>query len=213
MKEKTFALLKRIVSSKQAWALFFCYFGVVGAYVGFIGSWAVPYGMNVYGMTRSDASELIMIGLIGALIGAPLTSWVSIRFETIKKPYLIVQCVILLSWCFFLFYNGHPPFWGLVVLFFIIGYGYGASALTFALVRQSFPISESGIVSGFANTGGFLSAVLLPFFFGLILEQYQTTSSSIVNGYYYSFFIPVIFSVLGVIGVICIKDKQRPHSA
>ena len=213
VKEKTFALLKRIVSSKQAWALFFCHFGVVGAYVGFIGSWAVPYGMNVYGMTRSDASELIMIGLIGALIGAPLTSWISSRFETIKKPYLIVQCVILLSWCFFLFYNGHPPFWGLVVLFFIIGYGYGASALTFALVRQSFPISESGIVSGFANTGGFLSAVLLPFFFGLILDQYQTTSSSIVNGYYYSFFIPVIFSILGVIGVICIKDKQRPHSA
>ena len=213
VKEKTFALLKRIVSTKQAWALFFCHFGVVGAYVGFIGSWAVPYGMNVYGMTRSDASELIMIGLIGALIGAPLTSWISSRFETIKKPYLIVQCVILLSWCFFLFYNGHPPFWGLVVLFFIIGYGYGASALTFALVRQSFPISESGIVSGFANTGGFLSAVLLPFFFGLILDQYETTSGSIVNGYYYSFFIPVIFSILGVIGVVCIKDKQRPHSA
>ena len=213
VKEKTLDLLKRIVSSKQAWALFFCHFGVVGAYVGFIGSWAVPYGMNVYGMTRSDASELIMIGLIGALIGAPLTSWISSRFETIKKPYLIVQCVILLSWCCFLFYNGHPPFGGLVVLFFIIGYGYGASALTFALVRQSFPISESGIVSGFANTGGFLSAVLLPFFFGIILDQYETTSGSIVDGYYYSFFIPVIFSILGVIGVICIKDKQSPHSA
>ena len=213
VKEKTLDLLKRIVSSKQAWALFFCHFGVVGAYVGFIGSWAVPYGMNVYGMTRSDASELIMIGLIGALIGAPLTSWISSRFETIKKPYLIVQCVILLSWCCFLFYNGHPPFGGLFVLFFIIGYGYGASALTFALVRQSFPISESGIVSGFANTGGFLSAVLLPFFFGIILDQYETTSGSIVDGYYYSFFIPVIFSILGVIGVICIKDKQSPHSA
>ena len=213
VKEKTLDLLKRIVSSKQAWALFFCHFGVVGAYVGFIGSWAVPYGMNVYGMTRSDASELIMIGLIGALIGAPLTSWISSRFETIKKPYLIVQCVILLSWCCFLFYNGHPPFGGLFMLFFIIGYGYGASALTFALVRQSFPKSESGIVSGFANTGGFLSAVLLPFFFGIILDQYETTSGSIVDGYYYSFFIPVIFSILGVIGVICIKDKQSPHSA
>jgi len=209
VKEKTLDLLKRIVSSKQAWALFFCHFGVVGAYVGFIGSWAVPYGMNVYGMTRSDASELIMIGLIGALIGAPLTSWISSRFETIKKPYLIVQCVILLSWCCFLFYNGHPPFGGLFMLFFIIGYGYGASALTFALVRQSFPKSESGIVSGFANTGGFLSAVLLPFFFGLILDQYETTSGSIVNGYYYSFFIPVFFSVIGVIVVICIKEKHR----
>jgi len=128
VREKTMVILRRIFSSKQAWALFFCHFGVVGAYVGFIGSWAVPYGMNVYGMTRSDASELIMIGLIGALIGAPLTSWISSRLETIKKPYIVVQFVILLSWCCFLLYNGHPPFSVLVVLFFIIGYGYGASA-------------------------------------------------------------------------------------
>ena len=208
VREKTSVLLRRIVSSKQAWALFFCHFGVVGAYVGFIGSWAVPYGMNVYGMTRSDASELIMIGLIGALMGAPLTSWISSRLETIKRPYLVVQLVILLSWCCFLLFNGHPPFVALVVLFFIIGYGYGASALTFAIVRQSFPISESGIVSGFANTGGFLSAVLLPLFFGLILDHFQSAVGSITNGYYYSFFIPVIFSIIGLIGVACIKEKR-----
>ncbi len=80
-REKTFVLLKRICSNWQTWALFFCHFGMVGAYVGFIGSWAVPYGMHVFEMTRSDASQLIMIGLIGALIGAPLSSWISNRLE------------------------------------------------------------------------------------------------------------------------------------
>lgn len=40
-------LLKRIVSNRQAWALFFCHFGIVGGYVGFISSWAVPYGMTI----------------------------------------------------------------------------------------------------------------------------------------------------------------------
>ena len=204
-----FNLLRRIFSSRQAWTLFFCHFGVVGAYVGFIGSWAVPYGMNVYGMTRSDASELIMIGLIGALIGAPLTSWISSRLETIKRPYIVVHMVILLAWSCFLLFNGHPPLFLLVLLFFIIGYGYGASALTFAVVRQSFPISESGIVSGFANTGGFLSAVLLPIIFGNILDHFQSASGSIADGYYYSFITPVIFSIIGLIGVSCIKEKRQ----
>lgn len=208
IREKTSVLLKRIFLSRQAWALFFCHFGVVGAYVGFIGSWAVPYGMNIYGMTRSDASELIMIGLIGALIGAPLTSWISSRLETIKRPYVVVQLVILVSWCCFLLFSGHPPLWGLFVLFFIIGYGYGASALTFAIVRGSFPISESGIVSGFANTGGFLSAVLLPIIFGIILDYFQSSSGSITSGYYYSFFTPVVFSIIGLIGVGCIKERR-----
>jgi sugar phosphate permease len=206
--EKMWVLLRRIFSTRQAWALFFCHFGVVGAYVGFIGSWAVPYGMSVYGMTRSDASQLIMIGLIGALIGAPLTSWISSRLETIKRPYIVVHITILLSWATFLLFKGIPPFFLLVLLFFIIGYGYGASALTFAIVRQSFPLKESGIVSGFANTGGFLSAVLLPSIFGIVLDHFGTVASGIAVGYYYGFITPVVFSAIGLMGILFIKEKR-----
>ena len=205
-------LLKRIVSNRQAWALFFCHFGVVGGYVGFISSWAVPYGMNMYDMTRSDASQLIMVGLIGALIGAPLTSWISSRLETIKRPYIIVHFIILASWSAFLLFKGNPPFFMLVILFFIIGYGFGASALTFAVVRQSFPIKESGLVSGFANTGGFLSAVLLPVLFGKVLDHFQSVSGSMSEGYFYGFIIPVIFSLIGLFGVMSIKEMRQVES-
>ncbi|KOO47997.1 MFS transporter [Viridibacillus arvi] len=208
-REKTVVLLRRIFSNRQAWALFFCHFGVVGGYVGFISSWAVPYGMNMYEMTRSDASQLIMIGLIGALIGAPLTSWISSRLETIKRPYIFVHSIVLLGWFSFLLSKGHPSFFLLIVLFFIIGFGYGSSALTFAAVRQSFPIKESGIVSGVANTGGFLSAVLLPIIFGYILDHFQATSGNQVDGYYYGFIAPVIFSIIGLIGIISYKEKHQ----
>ena len=208
-REKTPVLLRRIFSNPQAWALFFCHFGVVGGYVGFISSWAVPYGMNVYEMTRSDASQLIMIGLIGALIGAPLASWISSRLETIKRPYIVVHIIVLLGWFSFLLCNGHPSFFFLIIIFFIIGFGYGASALTFAAVRQSFKLEESGIVSGIANTGGFLSAVLLPIIFGYILDHFQSTSGNLVDGYYYGFITPVIFSIVGLIGVILFKEKRQ----
>lgn len=208
-REKVMDLLRRIFSNRQAWALFFCHFGLVGGYLGFISSWAVPYGMSVYEMTRLGASQLIMIGLIGALIGAPLTSWISSRLETIKRPYVVVHLIIVVSWSFFLLFYGKPPFSLLILLFFIIGFGFGASALTFAVVRQSFPIAESGIVSGFANTGGFLSAVLLPLILGYILDHFHSLSGNAEVGYFYGFFIPVIFSVMGLIGVIAIKEKQN----
>lgn len=207
--EKTSVLLRRIFSNRQAWALFFCHFGVVGGYVGFISSWAVPYGMNMYEMTRQDASQMIMIGLIGALIGAPLASWISSRLGMIKRPYIVVHITVLLGWLSFLLCKGQPAFFLLIILFFIIGFGYGASALTFAAVRQSFPIKESGIISGFANTGGFLSAVLLPIIFGFILDYFQATSGSQVAGYYYGFIVPVIFSIIGLIGVISYKEKRQ----
>lgn len=207
--EKTSVLLRRIFSDRQAWALFFCHFGIVGGYLGFIGSWAVPYAMDVYGMTRIDASKLIMLSLIGALIGAPLIGWVSSCLNTIKRPYIVFHITVLLCWSAFLLFSEHPPFYLLIILFFIIGFGFGANSLTFAVVRQSFPVTESGIVTGFANSGGFLSAVLLPSIFGYILDYFQSTSGSFGDGYYYGFLTPVIFSVLGLIGVILIKEKRQ----
>jgi sugar phosphate permease len=208
-REKTWALVCRIFSSRQAWALFLCHFGIVGTYVGFISSWGVPYGMNVYGMTRSDASQLIMVGLIGALIGAPLAGWISSKLDMIKRPYIVVHLILLLTWSIFLFFKGNPPLILLITLFFIIGLAYGANALTFAAVRQSFPIKEAGIVSGFANTGGFLSAVLLPSIFGAVLDYFQLGTGSIGKGYYYGFFIPVIFSMIGLVGVSMLREKRK----
>lgn len=205
-REKTWVLLRRLFSNRQAWALFCCHFGIVGTYVGFIGSWGVPYGMNVYGMTRSDASQLIMLGLIGALIGAPLAGWISSRLGTIKRPYVVVHIILLLSWSAFLLFHANPPVIMLMMLFFIIGLFYGANALTFAAVRQSFSVKEAGSVSGFANTGGFLSAVLLPAIYGKILDHVQSVSGNIGDGYYYGFIIPVIFSVIGLLGVLFIKE-------
>jgi sugar phosphate permease len=209
VREKTGALLRRIFTSRQAWALFLCHFGIVGTYVGFISSWGVPYGMNVYGMTRSDASQLMMIGLIGALIGAPLAGWISSRLNMIKRPYIVVHLILLVTWSVFLLFKGNPPHVLLIILFFIIGLAYGANALTFACVRQTFPIKEAGIVSGFANTGGFLSAVLLPSIFGAVLDYFHLSTGNIGKGYYYGFIIPVIFSMIGLVGVGMIKEKRN----
>lgn len=202
----TLVMLRSLLANRQAWATFFCHFGAVGTYVGFIGSWAVPYGMNVYEMTRGSASQLIMVGLIGAMIGAPLTSWFSSRYGSIKRPYIVVHLIILISWAAFVAFGGKPPVFMLIILFLLIGYGNGASTLTFAAVRQSFPMKEVGVVSGFANTGGFLSAVLLPSIFGKVLDHYQISGGHV--GYHYGFIIPVIFACLGLIGGLLIKEER-----
>lgn len=205
-RENTWVILRRVLSNRQAWAIFFSHFGVVGAYLGLIGSWAVPYGMEMYGLTRIDASQLIMISLVGALIGAPFLSWLASRLRTIKRPFVIFHIVMLLCWSTILIFHGKPPFLFLVMIMFIIGFAFGSNSLTFALVRISFPVNESGIVSGFANTGGFMSAVLLPGIFGKILDHFQNVGES-GAGYFYGFITPVIFSVIGLVGVIFIKES------
>lgn len=205
-REKTGKILQRIFTNRQALATFFCHFGVVGTYIGFIGSWAVPYGMQLYDMTRSEASQLIMIGLIGALIGAPLTTWIASRIGSIKRPYITVHIMVLISWLSFFLFGGTPPVTILVVLFFVVGYGSGASALTFVIVRRSFDLKDAGVVSGFANTGGFLSAVLLPSLFGKILDHFNTSDINV--GYHYGFIIPILFSGIGLVGGLFLLENR-----
>lgn len=206
-REKLSVILRRIFTTRQAWMLFFCHFGIVGGFIGFISSWAVPYAMNIYGMSRMDASQLIMLSFTGALIGAPVIGWISSRLEEIKRPYIFFYLVNLCCWSTFLFFDGRPPIVILVFLFLIIGFCFGANSLTFAAVRQSFSVKEAGFVTGFANTGGFLSAVLLPGIFGAILDHIQLTPGNSSTGYYYGLFTPVLFCIIGLFGVLFYEGK------
>ncbi|RFU63861.1 MFS transporter [Peribacillus glennii] len=205
-RESVWNILRRIVSTRQAWATFLCHFGLVGTYIGLIGSWAVPYGIHVFDLSRSEASQLIMYGLFGAMIGGPLIGWIASRLGSIKKVYTLVHIIVVFSWTALFLSGVNPPFIMVVVLLFIIGIGNGASSLTFSVVRESFPMSEVGVVTGFANTGGFLSAVLLPSIFGNVLDLFPHDSINI--GYHYGFIIPVLFSLAGVLGAVLIKEEK-----
>jgi MFS family permease len=205
-RESVWIILRRIFSTRQAWATFLCHFGVVGAYVGFIGSWGVPYGIQVFNLSRTEASQLIMFGLFGAMIGGPLISWITSRLESIKKVYTFVHLITITSWLGLFLSGVNPTFLLVVVLLFIIGFGNGASTLTFAVVRKSFPLDEVGVVTGFSNMGGFLSAVLLPIIFGKVLDLFPQDSINI--GYHYGFIIPLLFSLMGLIGVMMLKEEK-----
>ncbi len=203
-RENPGTVLLRILSNRQSWATFLCHFGLVGTYIGFIGSWAVPYGMEIYGLTRSGASGIVMVGLIGALVGAPTSTLLASRLGSIKRLFAAIHLTAFVSWGAIFLFGGKPTFAVLVILFLLIGFGNGASALTFAVVRDSFPIREVGIASGFANTGGFISAILLPSLFGQVLDHYGTTAVNV--GYHYGFIIPVVFTLLGVVGSFLLKS-------
>ncbi|MDQ0970629.1 MFS family permease [Neobacillus niacini] len=205
-RESIWGILRRTISTRQAWATFLCHFGLVGAYVGFIGSWGVPYGIHVLDLSRSAASQLMMYGLFGAILGGPLISWITSRLGVMKKVYTVVHIITFLSWGGLVLSGVNPSFLLVVILFFLIGFGNGASALTFAVVRKSFPIEEVGVVTGFSNMGGFISAVLLPIVFGKVLDLFPQDSINI--GYYYGFIIPVLFSLMGVVGALMIKEEK-----
>jgi MFS family permease len=204
--------LRNVLSERVAWATFLCHFGVMGAYIGYTSLWAVPYYMDVYGMSRAGAAQFVLVGFVGAIVGGPVVGMISDKLGERKRLYTLVQALSTLAWSVVPLAHGAPPVWVAYLVIFVLGFGCGASLLTFASIRDLVPREKSGITSGFANTGGFLSAVLLPIAFGAVVDLVghgQSAGSVLERAYGFAFLVPTLFSAFGVIGSLLLPNKVR----
>jgi MFS family permease len=203
--------LRRVVSDRVAWATFLCHFGVMGSYIGYTSLWAVPYYMNVYGVSRAGAAQFVLVGFVGSMIGGPIVGMVSDKLGERKRLYVLVQTVSTAAWAVIPLAHGVPPTWLAYLVIFVLGFGCGASLLTFASIRDLVPRERSGITAGFANTGGFLSAVLLPIAFGAVIDLVghgQPALPSMERAYGFAFLVPTLFSACGLIGSLLLPNKE-----
>lgn len=203
-------ILGRVLRERNTWATFFCHFGAVGTYIGFVGLWAVPFFSTTYHLSSEGATVYTLVSFVGSLIGGPLAGTLTDRLGSRRGTYVVFQLLTLLGWASVVLCGGMPPQWIAFTMMFVIGLGSGASLLTFAVIRDQTPASRTGLSSGFANTGGFLSAVLLPVLFGGVIDALthgKIGGSISASVYMIAFFVPILFSGLGVLGSIFIKEK------
>lgn len=159
----------------QTRAGFLSHFGILGSYQTFIGLWAVPYLMHVYGMGRPEAASRLLAATLGMLVSAPLSGLVSDRLlERRRLP--IVALGVLACGCWLtlsLWNNGQPPVWALYPIFFTLGFSGGGVTLVLAAVKEANPPELSGLAMGTAN-GAFVGATLLQPLVGYLLDgQWQ----------------------------------------
>lgn len=203
--------LLSILRNRTAWAVFACHFGACGTFIGFFSLWAVPYFLAVYTTSRSGATFFTLAAFIGAAAGGPIVGTISDRLGSRRKPYIFLQLIVTVAWAMIPICMGHPPAWLAWVLMFVIGFVCGGSLLTFAVIRDQIPVERVGVASGFANTGGFLSAVLLPVLFGGIIDWLApTTALGQVSSHVFivAFLVPTLFSLIGLFGSLAIVEKQ-----
>lgn len=204
------ALLGIVVKDKLSWFTFMCHCGSMGAYLGFTSVWAVPYFMDIYGISRVVASTFSFAAFLGAMVGGPVTGAISDKLKKRRGPYIVLQSIGLIAWLSFTVFDGSPPKAWAYIAMFLIGCLCGASLLTFAVIRDQVPAERSGVASGFANTGGYLSAVLVPVLFGMVIDQLghpAPSMSAMHHVYAHAFLIPCCCSAIGVLGSLLIRDK------
>lgn len=161
-------VLAHVVGRIRGWLPLLTHFGLIGAYTGFVGIYAVPYLMATHHLARVEASGVESIAMIGTVIAGPLAGWVADRVGAVR-PALFGALLALAGWGILSLWPDAP----LLVTtggLWLTAMATGASVVTFSLVRSWFPASEVGSASGFANTGGFTAAALFPFLVGGLIH-------------------------------------------
>ncbi len=173
--------IRTVLGNRYTWPPFLAAIAVYGVFMAFLGVWGVPYFMQMYGMSRIEASNYMVAIVAGNMIGGPLVGFVSDRLGFRRWPYCGAVALFLGAWLALTAWDGgKPPVWALYPLMFAFGVGLSGLTISVACVREVNPPHMAGIAAGFANSGPFVGAALMQPIFGWVLDMHW--QGAIENG-------------------------------
>ncbi|HET7876165.1 MAG TPA: MFS transporter [Methylomirabilota bacterium] len=161
-----------VVRNSKTWTAVLTSTGVYGAFLAFFGLWGVPYLIQVHGLSRVNASNLVALGAVGLLLSAPLVGWLSDRLLGVRKPPLVLATALYAAaWAVLVLPGAPVPASWLGPLCFLLGVGSGSVVLVFACVREVNDPRYVGVALGFHNLPVFLGFALMQWLTGLTLDS------------------------------------------
>lgn len=162
-----------VLGNRYTWPPVLAAVAVYGVFMAFLGVWGVPYFMQVYGMTRVEASNLMLALVAGNMVGGPLVGFLSDRLGYRRWPYTCAAAFFLAVWLTLTVWGGgRPPEWALYPITLAIGLGMSGVTISVACVREVNPPHMTGIAAGFANSGPFVGAAMMQPIFGWVLDRH-----------------------------------------
>jgi len=204
--------IRQVVSNRYFWPLALWFFFGCAVFFAFIGLWGGPYLMHVYGLSKAQAGNILMMSALGMIVGSPLLSVVSNRLFKGRKPLLLLSSTItLLITLLLAFYTARLPVIGLYVLCFFMGIFTNAIvAIGFTATKELFPVQIAGTSTGLVNLFPFLGGALLQPVMGHILEVHGKTldDSFTLEGYKTAFYVMLACAVVAFVASLFIKETM-----
>ena len=163
--------IKKVASVPGTWLNAIVLAGLMGGIMSFSGLWGVPYLVQVYGFTKTQASNYVLLLNLGILLGSPVVGILADKLGSKKKLIVIGSGALTLFWVYVLIIaRAMPPVWMLAPLYFIAGFLGIVFTLCFTQVKESNHPALSGTATGFINVAGFLATALLNLIIGWRLD-------------------------------------------
>lgn len=163
--------MKMVLSRGAFWPLSIWFFFTAGTFFTFGGLWGGPYLMQVYGLTKAQAGQILSMLAVAMIIGSPFLSYLSNRIQS-RKAVLIGASVLLLALtsvlAFFPASMSTPSLYGFCFLFSLTSSS--IVVIGFTEAKEMFPLAISGTAVGLVNVFPFLGGAVLQPLLGWFLD-------------------------------------------
>ncbi len=203
--------LKMVVINPSYWVLAIWFFFDNAIFFSFGGLWGGPYMIQIYGLDKAQAGQILAMLAIGVIIGGPLLSLLSNKVFKARKPVLIMSGIVLLLLTVLLaFYTDGIPLAGLYMVCLGLGmFGSAVVVIAFTMTKELFPIEIAGTAIGLVNIFPFAGGALFQPLLGYMLERHgQIGGSFTLAGYQQAFLALFICAIITLLASLCLKETM-----
>ena len=162
--------LRDVLRNRATWPGFFVNVGVGGSYLAFAGLWAVPYLVDVHGMSRVAAAQHGSLLLLGVAVGALSIGLLSDRLHSRRGVMRACTLLYALSWLPWLVHVDWPRA-ATMSWFFLMGLLIPGFTLSWTIAKEVNRPEHSGMATSVVNLGIFLGTGILQPLVGWILDR------------------------------------------
>jgi sugar phosphate permease len=162
--------LGHVLANPATWPGFFVNVGIGGSYLAFAGLWAVPYLVEVHGLSRVAAAQHASLLLLGVACGSLVVGIVSDRLGSrrgVMRAYTALYALTWLPWVL----GVRWPLAATLAWFLLMGLLIPGFTLSWTVAKEVNRPEHSGIATSVVNVGIFLGTGILQPVVGLVLDR------------------------------------------
>jgi MFS family permease len=149
---------------------FFGHLGTQFSMMVFALLWGVPYLVSGQGLTPGEASAMITLFVLCAIVIGPLVGLLAAQ-HPLRRSWLLLGVIAadVAVWTVVLAQPGPAPRWLLVVLVVVLSAGGPGSVVGIDIARTANPSANLGVAQCMVNLGGFLATLTVLAAMGALL--------------------------------------------
>jgi len=174
--------------------------------------WGVPFFVTAQGLTPAQASALLIVLTVSAMIAGPVAGILTGR-HPLRRTWITLWSAVttLVAWVVLLSFDTPRPWWQLAMFCAVIGMGGPISLVGLDFARSFSTRERLGTASGFVNMGGFASSIAGLLLVGVVLQIVSPPGATTytLDEYRVAFASLLLVWLVGLVGVLRNRRRTR----